>query len=109
MSVTSVHAENAAQAEYWNSTAGRKWTDNQEHQDQVLRPISDRLMEAAGLKPGERVIDVGCGCGASTIAFAERVHPGGEALGLDVSEPMLARARERAPQHLPLRFTLADA
>ena len=109
MSVTSVHADNAAQAEYWNRVAGPKWTDHQEHQDQVLRPISDRLMATAGAKPGERVIDVGCGCGATTIAFAERVHPGGEALGLDVSEPMLARARERAPQHLPLRFTLADA
>jgi SAM-dependent methyltransferase len=109
MSAAPLHAENAAQAEYWNHVAGPKWTDHQEHQDRVLRPISDRLLAAAGPKPGERVIDVGCGCGATTIAFAERVHPGGEALGLDISEPMLARARERAPLDLPLRFALADA
>jgi SAM-dependent methyltransferase len=109
MSAAPLHADNAAQAEYWNHVARPKWTDHQEHQDQVLRPISDRLLAAADVKPGERVIDVGCGCGATTIAFAERVHPGGEALGLDISEPMLARARERAPQHLPLRFALADA
>ena len=109
MSAAPVHADNAAQVEYWNCVAGPRWTDHQEHQDQVLRPVSDRLMAAADAKPGERVIDVGCGCGATTIDFAERVHPGGEALGLDISGPMLARARERAPQNLPIRFELADA
>jgi SAM-dependent methyltransferase len=109
MSGSPVHADNATQAEYWNCVAGPKWTDHQQHQDQVLRPISDRLIAAADPKPGERVIDVGCGCGATTIDFAARVSPGGDVLGLDISEPMLARARERAPQNLPIRFELADA
>jgi ubiquinone/menaquinone biosynthesis C-methylase UbiE len=109
MNAAPVHAENAAQAEYWTSVAGPKWTDHQEHQDQVLRPVSDRLIAAAKPKPGDHVIDVGCGCGATTIELAERVGPDGQVLGLDVSEPMLARARERAPQNLPIRFELADA
>ena len=109
MPAAPVHADNAAQAEYWNSSAGRKWTDHQEHQDQVLRPVSDRLIAAADPKPGERVIDVGCGCGATTIDFAARVSPGGEVLGLDISQPMLARARERAPKTSPISFELADA
>jgi SAM-dependent methyltransferase len=109
MSADLVHADNAAQAEYWNCVAGPRWTDNQERQDQVLRPLSDRLIAAADPKPGDRVIDVGCGCGATTIDLAERVHPGGEVLGLDISEPMLARARERAAQYPPARFVLADA
>ena len=109
MPAAQIHADNAAQAEYWNASAGRKWTDYQEHQDQVLRPVSDRLLAAAAPKPGDRVIDVGCGCGATTIQFAERVGPAGAVLGLDLSEPMLARARERAPQDLPIRFELADA
>ncbi|MGH6797270.1 MAG: class I SAM-dependent methyltransferase [Roseiarcus sp.] len=108
MSAAPVHADNSAQAEYWNSVAGPKWTDHQEHQDQVLRPVSDRLIAAADPKPGDRVIDVGCGCGATTIDLAAKVSPGGEVLGLDISGPMLARARERA-QHLPIRFELADA
>jgi len=108
MSAPPVHADHAAQAEYWNSVAGPKWTDRQEHQDQVLRPVSDRLIAAANPRPGERVIDVGCGCGATTIDFAARVTPSGEVLGLDLSEPMLARARERAAR-LPARFVLADA
>jgi SAM-dependent methyltransferase len=109
MSAASVHADNAAQAEYWNANAGQKWTEHQEHQDQVLRPVSDRLIAVAKPKAGERVIDVGCGCGATTIAFAEHVKPDGAVLGLDVSEPMLARARERAGQDLPITLALADA
>jgi SAM-dependent methyltransferase len=109
MSAAPVHADNSAQAEYWNSAAGQRWTDHQEHQDQVLRPISERLIVAAAPKPGDRVIDVGCGCGATTIDFAAQVSPGGDVLGLDISEPMLARARQRAPQNLPLRFERADA
>ena len=75
----------------------------------MLRPVSDRLIVAAAPKPGDRVIDVGCGCGATTIDFAARVGPGGEVLGLDISAPMLARARQRAPQNLPVRLELADA
>jgi SAM-dependent methyltransferase len=109
MSAAPIHADNAAQAEYWNASAGQRWTDHQEHQDQVLRPVSDRLIAVAEAKPGDRVIDVGCGCGATTIDFAARVSPGGEVLGLDISEPMLARARERAPQNLPIRLERADA
>src|ERR1700727_2755483 len=109
MSAAQVHTDNAAQAEYWNSVAGPRWTDHQEHQDQVLRPVSDQLIVAAAPKPGDRVIDVGCGCGATTIDFAARVSPGGDVLGLDFPEPMLARARQRAPQNLPIRFERADA
>jgi SAM-dependent methyltransferase len=109
MGAAPVHADNVAQAEYWSGAAGQRWIDHQEHQDQVLRPVSDRLIAAAGAKPGERVIDVGCGCGATTIDFAARVTPGGEVVGLDVSEPMLARARERASEDLPARFVHGDA
>src|SRR3984957_13830050 len=109
MSAAQVHADNAAQAEYWTSVAGPRWTDYQEHQDQVLRPVSDQLIVAAAPKPGDRVIDVGCGCGATPIDCAARVSPGGDVLGLDISEPMLARARRRAPQNLPIRFERADA
>src|ERR1700761_5134799 len=109
MSTAQIHADNAAQADYWNANAGQKWTEHQEHQDQVLAPVSDKLIAAAKPKPGERVIDVGCGCGATTIDFAERVGGAGAVLGLDVSAPMLARAREGAPKDLPITLTLADA
>ena len=58
---------------------------------------------------GERVLDIGCGCGATTIELGRRVGPTGYVLGVDVSAPMLGRARERAPADLPLEFVLADA
>jgi SAM-dependent methyltransferase len=58
---------------------------------------------------GERVVDVGCGCGATTLELARAVGPEGAVLGLDVSEPMLARARERAVGLAQVRFQCVDA
>jgi len=100
---------NEAQEKYWNEQAGPKWVALGEILDAQLEPIQERLFEAAGLSRGERVLDVGCGCGASSVAAAERVGPEGEVLGLDLSEPMLARARERAAGRAGLRFERGDA
>ena len=104
-----LHPGNSAQAEFWNGPVGHGWVDRQEIQDAILGPVDDSLFASASLQPGEAVIDVGCGCGATTIEFARRVGPKGEVLGLDISAPMLERARHRAPADLPLRFALADA
>jgi ubiquinone/menaquinone biosynthesis C-methylase UbiE len=109
MSTPPGHERNADQATYWNGPAGHHWTDRQPMQDILLAPVSQVLLDRAVAQPGERVLDVGCGCGATTIAFAERVAPDGFVLGIDISAPMLARAREIAPQGLPLDFVLADA
>jgi SAM-dependent methyltransferase len=104
-----VHERNADQAAYWNGAAGQRWIDRQEMLDVVFEPILDVLLDRAAVAAGERVIDVGCGCGASSIALAHRVGSGGYVTGLDISAPMLARARARAPTHLPLDFVVADA
>jgi ubiquinone/menaquinone biosynthesis C-methylase UbiE len=103
------HEKNADQIAYWNGAGGKRWTDRQAMQDILLAPVSQILIDRAQPKPGERVLDVGCGCGATTMAWAERVAPSGFALGVDISEPMLSRARELAPKGLPLAFVLADA
>ena len=103
------HERNADQIAFWNGPAGQHWTDRQPMQDLLLAPVSEILIDRAAAKPGERVLDVGCGCGATTIAFAERVAPSGFAFGVDISAPMLARARQLAPKGLPLDFALADA
>jgi ubiquinone/menaquinone biosynthesis C-methylase UbiE len=109
MSIPAVHERNTDQATYWNGPAGQRWTDRQEMQDQVLAPVSAALFDRARVTKGERVIDIGCGCGSTAIELAKRVGPGGQVTGLDISAPMLARARERAPAGLPLQFVLADA
>src|SRR5437660_10324119 len=58
-------------------------------------PFTARILEAAALRPGANVLDVGCGCGGTTLAAARLVAPG-QVLGLDLSGPMLARARSDA-------------
>src|SRR5476649_716176 len=109
MEIPEGHAQNAEQIAYWNGPAGKRWADRQQAQDVLLGPVADILVDRARLKAGERVIDVGCGSGATTIDFAQKVGPSGHALGIDLSEPMLARARTRAPDGLPVDFELADA
>jgi SAM-dependent methyltransferase len=103
------HEQNADQIAYWNGPGGKRWADRQQAQDILLKPIADALIDRAKPKAGERIIDVGCGNGATSIAFAQKVGPSGHVLGVDVSGPMLALARASAPQGLPVEFALADA
>jgi len=104
-----IHPDNAAQAEFWGGAGGARWAERQDYHDQVLRPVTDRLLAAADARRGERVIDVGCGGGAMTAEIAAEVAPDGEAVGLDISDVLLSLARRRALAGLPVRFELADA
>src|ERR1700680_1488156 len=103
------HDQNADQIAYWNGPGGQHWADRQQTQDIVLAPVSGVLIDRAKAKAGERIVDVGCGCGATTIALAQQVGPAGHVLGIDISAPMLARARQLVPPGLPADFVLADA
>ena len=89
---------NSAQAHHWNFDAGPGWVARQEQLDRMLEPLGERGLATASPVPGERAIDVGCGCGATTIALARLVGGSGHVLGVDISEPMLARARERCAE-----------
>lgn len=102
-------AANADQVAFWNGRAGERWASQQAIQDTIFIPVTELLIEHAKPQPGERVIDVGCGCGDTSVAFAQRVGPSGRVLGVDISAQMLARAREVAPANLPVEFVLADA
>ena len=103
------HDLNADQIAYWNGAAGQRWTDRQASQDVLLAPVSEILIDRAGVRAGERMFDVGCGCGAIAIALAQLIAPAGHVLGIDISAPMLARARQVTPAGLPVEFVLADA
>ena len=86
----------ADQLAFWNGQGGRTWVARQEHTDITLRPVSEALLGLAAPRPGERVLDVGCGCGASTLTVARAVGPVGRVTALDISAPMLAEGQRRA-------------
>jgi SAM-dependent methyltransferase len=109
MNIPTGHAQNADQVAFWNGPAGLHWTDRQQAQDTLLAPVSDIVIDRAGVKAGERIVDVGCGCGATTFELAVKVGPTGHVLGIDISAPMLGRARQMLPAGLPVDFVLADA
>ncbi|MBT5432796.1 MAG: class I SAM-dependent methyltransferase [Alphaproteobacteria bacterium] len=96
MSDLKADGPNSDQIEYWNGDTGDKWVDAQEKLDPVLEPAGLVVMDKVGVRPGETVIDIGCGCGATSLELAQRVGPMGRLLGVDISIPMLRRAGERA-------------
>lgn len=109
MSLLATDDRNASQLAYWNGPSGERWRARQQDQDTLLAPITDTLIQRAAPASGEVVLDIGCGCGSTTIELARRVIPGGRVIGVDISAPMLQRARERAPAGLPMDFIMADA
>jgi len=91
-----VSGPNAEQIKYWNEQAGPKWVAQQAFLDDQIRPLGLRAIAAAELSTGERVLDVGCGCGDTTLELARKVGPSGTVTGIDISSPMLAQARKAA-------------
>lgn len=82
-------------AAYWDR-AGRVWVEQQVLLDRLYAPIARAVVEAADLRAGEAVLDVGCGSGATTFEAAWRVGPQGRAVGVDISPALLELARRRA-------------
>ncbi len=100
---------NAEQIEYWNQQAGPKWIAENARLDAMLAPIGLAAMDRAQPGAGERVLDIGCGVGQSSLQLAARVGPKGTVLGVDISAPMLARARERARAEALTNVTFENA
>ena len=100
---------NAAEAAYWNGPGGERWVSHQRMHDALLAEVTELLIERAAPRDGETVLDIGCGAGTTSIALARQVAPDGRVLGVDVSEPLLERARQHAPAGLPVEFALGDA
>ena len=98
----------SSQAEYWNDAGGVSWVDGQAQLDAQLAQFGALAIDAAAVQSGEVVLDVGCGCGATTEDLASLVGTSGRVVGLDVSAPMLARARERLAGR-PVELLLGDA
>ena len=86
---------NDAQREYWNNVAGPRWAGLAGYVEKRVERVNDLLLARSAVRPGEKVLEVGCGTGAATVPLAEAVGETGEVVGIDISEPMLTAARQR--------------
>ena len=102
---------NAEQIRYWNEEAGPRWVAFRDRLDALIEPLGALALERAAAAPGERVLDVGCGCGQTSLALARQVGPQGRVTGIDLSAAMLevAAGRARDAGLGQARFLAADA
>jgi len=98
MSPLAASGPNAEQITFWNEGAAPKWIRYQRELDEQLRSLGKRAMDRAEVRAGEQVLDVGCGCGGTTIDLASRVGARGRVVGIDISTPMLEHAESRVRQ-----------
>lgn len=87
---------NADQREFWSDQAGHKWVAQQEVMDALLQPVLDGVLARAPLSNGDKVLDIGCGAGTSTMRAAQHIGATGRAVGADISDTLLALAKSRA-------------
>ena len=108
--MSSLRQQADEQARLWNGVGGQTWVELQDLIERIFEPVQQLLVASMEARPGSRVLDVGCGTGATTLAAARVVGPEGRCTGIDISEPMIAVARERASREgLPTQFICADA
>jgi SAM-dependent methyltransferase len=102
---------NIAQREYWDTEGPAQYRAFADVNEALLSPFGQAMIDAAELQPGEHVLDVGCGHGASTLEAAERVAPSGTLVGIDISAAMLEPARRRVAEAGldNVEFVVADA
>lgn len=100
---------NALKGEDWAGEMGIKWLTHIDRFEGMIAPIGDALLARAAIAPGERVIDLGCGGGLTSLAAAKATGPDGAVLGLDISPDLIDEARRRAEGLPHVRFICADA
>ncbi len=101
----------ASKGEDWAGEMGAKWLANLERFEGMIAPIGEALLKQASFKPGERVLDIGCGGGGTTIAIAKAIAPSGEVIGIDISPDLTTASTQRAIDAglSNIRFICADA
>lgn len=100
---------NTAQREYWNTVAGPRWVGLEGFVERRVRAVNELLLARSGARPGERVLEIGCGTGAFSVPLAEAVGEHGEVLGADISAAMLGGARKRIAEAGLRNISLVEA
>jgi SAM-dependent methyltransferase len=107
--MTDAESPNAEQIKYWNEVGGPTWARLHARTESQLAVFGRLAIDRAAVTEGARVLDVGCGAGATTLALGRLVGPEGRVLGVDVSAPLLDLARQAAEGLTQVAFTEADA
>jgi SAM-dependent methyltransferase len=108
---TNTAPADSLRAEDWAGEMGQRWLRNLDQFESMIAPVGEALLARAGYQPGERVVDIGCGGGASTRQIAALVAPRGLALGVDIAPMLVAEAERRSETAgvVNARFVTADA
>ncbi|MBK7116873.1 MAG: methyltransferase domain-containing protein [Proteobacteria bacterium] len=103
-------AENMA-AEDWAGEMGERWLRNLDRFESMIAPVGEALLQRADYQPGQSVLDIGCGGGASARAIAARVGPAGRVMGVDISPHLVVECERRAhaADIANVHFVAADA
>ena len=106
--MTEIHnGPEALKGEDWSGEMGAKWLANLACFEGMIAPIGEALLRQADFKPGERVLDIGCGGGGTTIAIAKVVAPSGEVVGIDISPDLTTNNAEKQDCETRRRFRRA--
>jgi SAM-dependent methyltransferase len=97
------------QREYWNSPVGEEWARQADRTDGMLAGVTQVGLAALKLQLGERVLDIGCGAGVTSLTAAQYVGEDGRVVGVDISKPLLDLGHQRAAAHANVAFVEADA
>ena len=99
-------SENAEQAEFWNGRMGTAWVNVEDYIDRMMAPLTAVALDAVNAKAGDRIIDIGCGCGTTSLSLGAS---GAEVWGVDISTAMIDRAKEKDNTAGNVAFSVADA
>ena len=91
------------------SLVRQSWIKNDGIMDEKLKPVSDILFESIGIPEGRKFLDIGCGAGSTTIRLGGLVSSGASVTGIDISEPMVSFAKEKAKAIENVEFVLGNA
>ena len=98
--------DNAEQAELWNGRMGHSWVQVESYIDRMLAPISDHAIQSMAAQSGERIIDIGCGCGTTSLSLAAG---GASVWGVDISHAMITQAKSKDAGSAEVHFSVGDA
>ena len=101
--------DNTDEIRFWNRRGGSQWRDHQSHFDTLFSGVTERLLGYAATRPGESVMDIGCGSGDTTTRLAKAVGPAGCVTAIDVSVPLLSAAHSRIEAHRLTNVELCEA